>query len=93
MQQKDGSILLKSVPIYWRLDQDHDVERYQSTGFVDFFCCGGGGDGVHILLFSLFLVFSGLWLTSLGWSFPSSALRRTGFADRSCLNLVLAWSV
>ena len=49
----------------------------------------------HDLLFwdYLFLVFSCVWLTSLGWSFPSSTFCRTEFIDGYCLNLVLICNV
>lgn len=38
-------------------------------------------------------MFPWVWISSLGWSFPSSAFCRTGFVDGYCLNLVLTWSV
>lgn len=40
-----------------------------------------------------FLVFSKVWLTCSGWSFPYSTYNRVGFLDRYCLNLDLSWNI
>lgn len=68
--------------------------------FLLFCCCGSGGVCVCFPFFdlmiwnySLWVIFGGVWLTSLGWSFPTGTFCRAGFVDRYYLHLILSWNV
>ena len=94
-QQKNGLIFLQSFGGLW-VYLNHLCWDFSMSSVYWFLVLFLFYVVVLSLLFNFglwgyyFLVFSKVWLTCSGWSFPYRTYNRAGFSDRYCLTLDLS---